>query len=262
MPLTGKDIVLYEKQDQIVTITLNRPERLNSLTPESFARINECWAQLRDDNDARVVILTGAGDRAFCSGLDLKHLAEMAAKDPSFDFTKLNLDVNPISAGLYKPIIAAVKGYATAGGFSLLMHCDLRVAANSAQIGIAEVKVGRGTPWIVPVVWQMPQAIALELLLTGDFVSAEKLYRIGWINEVVPAEQVMATARKLAEKIRDNAPLSVMAVKKMWHKATESFCQTGLQLSKEIWAPVYASEDAKEGPRAFAEKRKPVWKGR
>ncbi len=228
---------------------------------ESLGRLNECWAEFRDDASARVAILTGASDRAFCAGMDLKYLAEMAAKDPSFNIGKLNLEV-PLAAEVSKPIIAAINGYATAGGFMLLMYCDLRVAANSAQIGIAELKVGRGTPWAVPLLWQMPQAIALELLLTGEFMSAEKLHGIGWINEVVPAHELMPAARRLAEKISGNAPLSIMAAKKSWFKATESFCQAGLMTAKEIFAPVYASEDAKEGPKAFAEKRKPVWKGR
>lgn len=264
MPITGKDIVLYEKEGHVVTITLNRSERLNSLTYESFNRLHECWTEFRDDDDARVAILTGAGNRAFCTGMDLKWRVETGtyARDPSAVNSGGQRLQSPVSLGVYKPIIAAVNGYATAGGLSLLMQCDLRVSANSALIGISEVKVGRGTPWAVPLIWQMPQAIGLEMLLTGEFMSAEKLHGIGWINEVVSAEQLMPTARRLAERISDNAPLSVMAAKKSWYKAIESFCQVGLEMAEEIYAPLYASEDAREGPRAFAEKRKPVWKGK
>jgi enoyl-CoA hydratase/carnithine racemase len=262
VPLTGKDIVLYEKQGKIVTITLNRPERLNSLTPESFDRLEECWAKFRDDDDLVVAILTGSGDKAFCAGVDLKHMAEMTERGQLITDVLREDSGNPLAAGLYKPIIAAINGYATAGGAYLLMYCDLRVAADSARVGITEAKVGRGTAWVAPLAWQLPQAIALEMLLTGEFMSAERLLKAGWINEMVPAENLMPTAMRLAEKISENAPLSVRAAKENWYKSIEPFCQAGLKISREIFAPLYASEDAKEGPRAFAEKRKPVWKGR
>lgn len=269
MPLEGSDIVLYEKADQIVTITLNRPERLNSLTPESYERLDECWTEFQKDPDARVAILTGAGDRAFSTGADLKYRAEMVAKGGEsvakavpHVITGEDPAGSPQKAGVDKPIIAAINGMAVAGGIELLLYCDLRIAASTAKIGIPEVRVGQGTPWAVPLMRQMPQAIGLQLLLTGESLDAERLYNVGWVNEVVPQEQLIPAARALAEKLRSNAPLSMAAAKKMWNKADESFYQTMWKVGKEIYKVVYESEDAKEGPRAFAEKRKPEWKGR
>lgn len=268
MPLIGRDVVLYEKRERIVTITLNRPERLNSLVPESYDRLSECWASFREDDDARVAILTAAGDRAFCTGLDLKHQAELVAKDPTFDINRLKPDLmegrywNPWAAGVHKPIVAAINGYAIAGGVMLLMYCDLRIASSKARIGITEAKVGRGLPWVVPLVWQIPQAVLLQMMLTGEVVDASRLREVGWINEVVPDEALASRAWEIAETIRDNAPLTVTAAKQLWYLTTESLTQTGFGIGKDLFEMVYASDDAVEGPRAFAEKRKPLWKGR
>lgn len=269
MPLTGSDIVLYENPDPgIVVITLNRPERLNANTLESFDRLNEAWRRFRDDDEARVAILTGAGDRAFCVGMDLKDQAERVAKDPSFDIVKLKPGVldgtegTPRGAGLLKPVIAAVNGVATAGGFQLVMAADLRIAAENAKFGIGEVKVGRGTPWAVPLLWQMPLPIAAEVLYLGEMMPASRLHEVGWLNRVTPQGQLMTEALAMARILRDNAPLSVKAIKETLFRATEVVNRVGLDMAKLIFAAVYGSEDAIEGPRAFAEKRKPVWKGK
>jgi len=232
---------------------------------ESFARLIECRELLKKDDAVRVAILTGA-DGCFCTGFDLKYLAGLSAKaggDASaVTPDKIVPDENPLARGVGKPIIAAIDGFATAGGFALAINSDLRIATHSTKFGIREAQLGRGSPWAVPAIWQLPQAIALELMLTGDWMPAEKLYRVGWINELVTPEMLMPTARRLAEKIRDNAPLSVAAAKKMWYKASEDFTQQARKMADEVYAPVYMSEDAVEGPKAFAEKRKPVWKGK
>ncbi|MFY9329644.1 MAG: enoyl-CoA hydratase-related protein [Georgfuchsia sp.] len=266
--MSNEDILLYEKKGHIVIITINRPERMNTFTPELYDRFNEAWIRYRDDNDARVAIVTAAGDRAFSTGMDLKDQAERVAKDPSFDIVKLKPGVVDGSEGtprgnkVYKPVIAAVNGIATAGGFQLLMQCDIRIAVEGAKIGISEAKVGRGSPWAVPLLFQMPTPIAAEILLTASLMPAKRLYDVGWINQVVPADQLMSAAMKMAELIQDNAPLSLMAAKMMLNKIPDELLKEGLEMAKKIYEPVYASEDAQEGPRSFAEKRKPVWKGK
>jgi enoyl-CoA hydratase len=268
MPLSGRDILLYEKKDHIVTITLNRPERMNSFTLELFDLCNEAWARFRDDDDARVAIITAAGDRAFSTGMDLKEQSERVAKDPSYDIVKLRpgvldgLEGMPRGHKVHKPIIAAINGIATAGGFQITMQSDLRVACEEAKFGVSEVKVGRGAPWSVPLLFQMPMPIAAEILMTGDLIPARRLYEVGWINKVVHRDQLMPTAIKMAEMIRENAPLSVKAAKAMLTKVSDMVVLNGIEMAKLIYAPVYASEDAIEGPRSFAEKRKPVWKGK
>lgn len=268
MPLTGPEILLYEKKDHIVTITMNRPERLNALSLELFDRLDEAWENFQKDDDAFVAIWTAAGDRGFCAGMDLKDQAERVAKDPAFDIVKLRPGVldgttgTPYGHNVTKPVIGAINGVATAGGFEFTMMCDLRVAADHARFGVGEVKVGRGTPWAVPVLWQMPLPVAFEILLMGDPMPAQRLYEVGWINKVVPLDQLMSTAMEMATVLAGNAPLSVRAAKEALYKATDVGRHGGLEMAKLIYEKVYASEDAVEGPRAFAEKRKPVWKCR
>jgi len=268
MPLTGPEILLYEKKDHTVTITMNRPERLNATTIEMFDRLDEAWEKFQNDDDAFVAIWTAAGDRGFCAGMDLKDQAERVAKDPAFDIVKLRPGVldgtvgTPYGHNVTKPVIAAINGVATAGGFQFTMMCDLRVAAEHARFGVGEVKVGRGTPWAVPILWQMPLPVAFEVLLMGDPVPAQRLYEVGWINKVVPLAELMPTAMQMATILAENAPLSVRAAKEALYKAMDVGRRAGLDMAKLIYEKVYASEDAIEGPRAFAEKRKPVWKGR
>ena len=268
MPLSGPDVLLYEKKDHIVTITINRPERMNALTIELYDKLDEAWEKFQQDDDAFVAIWTAAGDRSFCVGMDLKDQAERVAKDPSFDIVKLKPGVldgtvgTPYGHNVTKPIIAAVNGIATAAGFQYTMMCDLRVAADTASFGVGEVKVGRGTPWAVPVLWQLPLPMAFEVLLMGNLVPAQRLYDVGWINRVVPLDKLMPTAMDIAKVLVENAPLSVRAAKEAMYKAMDVGRKQGLEEAKKIYEKVYNSEDAKEGPRAFAEKRKPVWKGR
>lgn len=268
MPLNGDDILLYEKKGHIVILTINRPERMNTFTPELYDLFNAAWTRFQNDNDARVAIVTAAGDRAFSTGMDLKDQAERVAKDPGFDIVKLKpgvvdgMEGTPWGNKVDKPVIAAVNGIATAGGFQLLMQCDIRIAVDTAKVGVSEAKVGRGSPWAVPLLFQMPTPIAAEILLTADLMPAKRLYDVGWLNQVVPADQLMPTAMRMAEIIQDNAPLSVRAAKTMLNRIPAELLKDGLTMAKKIYEPVYSSEDAQEGPRSFAEKRKPVWKGK
>ena len=267
MPLTGPETLLYQKKGHVVCITINRPERMNTFTVELLDRANEAWTRFRDDDDAWVAIITGAGDRAFSAGMDLKEQAERVAQDPSLDIVKLKPGVLDGSEGtpwgnkVLKPVIAAINGIATGTGLLLAMQSDIRIATEGAKFWVGEVKVGRGTPWAVPLIWQMPLPMVAEILMTGEPITAQRLYEIGWINKVVPLEQLLPTAMQMAEILCNNAPLSVRAAKEMLYKVTDTVCQSWLELAKLIYAPVYASEDAIEGPKAFVEKRKAMWKG-
>jgi len=268
MPLDGPDVLLYEEKDHIVTITINRPERMNALTIELYDKLDEAWEKFNQDDDAFVAIWTAAGDRSFCVGMDLKAQAERVAKDPSFDIVKLKPGVldgsvgTPYGHNVVKPVVGAINGIATAAGFQFSMMCDLKVAADTARFGVGEVKVGRGTPWAIPVLWQMPLPIAFEVLMMGNPVPAQRMYDVGWVNRVVPLDQLMPTAMELAQVLAENAPLSIRCAKEAMYKAMDVGRKEGIEAAKKIYEKVYNSEDAIEGPKAFAEKRKPVWKGR
>jgi enoyl-CoA hydratase/carnithine racemase len=201
-----------------------------------------------------VLVLTGAGDKAFCAGGDLKEMAETSLQIPPPDFVPQfgrNLDVA-------KPVIAAVNGIAWAGGFLLTQCCDLCIAADTATFAITEVKVGRGAPWAAPLSWLMPPRVALQILLTGDPITAQRACELGLVNEVVPAASLRERAQAMAERIAANAPLSVLAAKRTAYLSRPDVFEE----AERIWAPVYLSADAQEGPAAFRDKRQPVWTGR
>jgi enoyl-CoA hydratase len=264
VPISGKEIVLYDLADGIATITINRPERMNSLSPETFDRFDEIWSQFEKDSDARVAILTGAGDRAFSAGGDLKAFADGGVKrvHESRKGGGARYPSASYSWEVSKPVIAAVNGWALAGGFLLAQRCDLRVASETATFGITEAKVGRAAPWAIPLAWAVPSAIALEWLLLGEHFSAQRAYEVGFVNRVVPADKLMDTAREMAARIRDNAPLTVAAHKKLYYKSWDVGMTVGSMLADEICRPIYESADCQEGQRAFKEKRQPKWTGR
>ena len=218
------------------------------------------WAGVRrfnSDHDAKVLVLTGAGDKAFCAGGDLKEMAATGLEVPEPDFLPQfgrNIEVE-------KPTIAAVNGVAFAGGFLLAQMCDLVIAADSARFGITEVKVGRGAPWAVPLPLLVGARAAMEILLTGDPIDAARAERLGLVNRVVPAADLRAQVQQLAERIAGNAPLSVLAAKKTVRTAGRAPAAPGLRGGRALWEPVYLSQDAKEGPAAFRDKRAPEWKG-
>lgn len=245
--------VRYAREGPVAWLTIDRPEARNALS----AAVREgLWDGVRRFNadDAAVLVLTGAGEKAFCAGGDLKEMAASELTVPPPDFLPQfgrNVDVP-------KPTIAAVNGVAFAGGFLLAQQCDLVVAAEHATFAVSEVKVGRGSPWAAPLPWLVGPRVAAEILLTGDPITAQRAYEIGLVNRVVPADQLRACVQQLAERIAANAPLSVAAAKRtVYLSAPEAWAR-----AEEVWAPVYRSADAQEGPRAFREKREPVWEGK
>ena len=252
------DAVTYEVEDRVAWLTINRPERRNALSREVREGL---WAGVRrfnDDDEAAVLVLTGAGETAFCAGGDLKEMADETLRVPPVDFLPQfgrNIDVP-------KPTIAAVNGAAFAGGFLLTQCCDLVIASETASFGITEVKVGRGAPWAAPLPWMIPARVAMQMLLTGDPISPSRAREVGLVNEVVQGEELRERVQVLARRIADNAPLSVRAAKRTVRLVAELSLSDAYAEAERIWEPVYMSEDAQEGPAAFRDKRRPNWSGR
>lgn len=259
MALTLPDTFKYEKRGQIAVMTINRPEALNSFTREMLVGMDAAFDDFNQDPDLRVAIFTGTGDRAFCSGMDMKDALpaindgdSMGYEDPTKrPFYKI-----------YKPIVAAVNGLCVAGGMEFLQGTDIRIAVENASFGLSEVRWG-----VIPVGGshirlprQIPWAVAMEMLLTGKSISAARAFDIGLINKVVPAEKLMEEALAYAERICENGPLAVQTAKEIAMRALND--EPNFVLEKAIGARVFASADAREGPRAFAEKRKPNYTGR
>jgi enoyl-CoA hydratase len=249
----------YEKQDHIAIITIDRPEALNSLTMEMLTGIEDAMSDFDADPDLWIGILTASGEKAFSSGLDLKEAAPMLTGGDTLGFddtTKRQF------SDVFKPIICAVNGYCIAGGMEMLLGTDIRIAAEHATFGLGEVRWGLvplgGTHIRLPA--QIPWAIAMQLLLTGKPIDAQRAYEVGLINEVVPAADLMSTAMDQAQKLCRNGPLAMKTAKEIAVRALG--LESGFVLEKALGQKVLNSEDAKEGPLAFAEKRPAVFKGR
>jgi enoyl-CoA hydratase/carnithine racemase len=250
--------VEYVVTNGVAWLTINRPEARNALSRAVRDGLFAGVRRFNADDEAKVLVLTGAGDRAFCAGGDLKEMSETALQVPPIDFVPQfgrNIEVA-------KPTIAAVNGIAYGGGFLLAQDCDLCVAAESARFAVSEVKVGRGSPWAAPLSWLVPPRIAMEILLTGDPISAQRAYEVGLINRVVPDAELHGTVQALAERIAANAPLSVRAAKQTAYLSAQLDLASAYDEAERIWEPVYLSADAQEGPAAFRDKRAPVWTGR
>ncbi len=247
--------LLYEVRGPLAIITINRPESRNAINLAVRVGLREAFERFDDDPALRVAILTGAGDKAFCSGMDLKEAVDGGA------LAKPQLPNLGDNMKLSKPVIAAVNGYAFAGGWLLAQMCDLCVAADTAKFAITEGKVGRGMWFAAPLVAMLGSRVAMELLLTGKTIDARRAYEIGFVNRVVPQADLMREAEALAQEIIECAPLSVAGARELVMHATNMGATAATEVAKQIFKPVYASEDAKEGPRAFREKRKPRWTG-
>jgi enoyl-CoA hydratase/carnithine racemase len=252
------DELRYEKVGAVVTLTINRPVQMNALNKAVRTGLFDGFRRFEADPDARVAILTGAGEKAFCAGMDLKEAAETALKVPPPDFLPILGDTIRVT----KPVIAAVNGVAYAGGWLMAQMCDLCIASETATFGITEARVGRGMGWAPPLINMVPQRIMLELLVTAKPISASRAYEIGFVNHVVPPADLMSRAREMAADIVANAPLTVVAAKEMVLAATEMGRSAAIRAGANIFEKVYLSDDAIEGPAAFREKRPPNWQGK
>jgi enoyl-CoA hydratase/carnithine racemase len=249
-----KHELLYQVEDGIATITINRPDARNALNSAVRCGIRASLDSFTNDDQAKVLIITATGDVAFSAGADLKEMSEEHLTIPPDDFIP--------DLATHKPVIAAVNGVALGGGFFLTQQADLVIAADHATFGITEARYGRGAPWAAPLPLLIPPRIVLELLLTAQPIIATRAREVGLINFVVPMGELTTASRALAHQIIANAPLSVVAGKAMVRNILDEVLGDARQRANKIWAPVYLSEDAQEGPRAFKEKRLPLWQGR
>jgi enoyl-CoA hydratase/carnithine racemase len=249
-------------EDNIATITINRPERLNAMDAEHYQGLSAAWTQVRDDNDIRVAIVTGAGDRAFSTGADIKSFLTAPTELREMWLTQREQLLNR-GLEVWKPVIAAVNGYCLAGGMTLLLATDIRIAAEHATFSVAEVKRGiiPGNGGTQRILEQLPYAIGMEMLLTGEAIDAASAAGFGLINKVVAKDRLMEEARAMARRIAANAPLAVQAAKELAVRAREMDRSTGFRVEALINRLLQFTDDAKEGPAAFAAKRPAKFKG-
>lgn len=247
----------------VCIITLNRPERLNAMDADAYRALSEAWVRVRDDGDIRAAVITGAGEKAFTTGADLKSFITDPADLSEFWLTQREQLLNR-GLEVYKPVIAAVNGYCLGGGMTLLLATDIRVAAEHASFGLAEVKRGiiAGNGGTQRVLSQLPYAIAMELLLIGDRFDAAAAERWGLVNRVVPQAELMDAAMDYAERIAVNAPLAVQAAKELALRSRDMDLASGLRIEQAMNRLLQFTADAKEGPAAFAEKRPAAFEGR
>ena len=260
--------VIYEKNGRTAYITLNRPEALNALNREASEGLTAAMLDFRDDPDMWVAILTGAGDRAFCAGADIKDMAprllgDEPAPDPSRPRSAQRSFTSP-EFELWKPVIAAVHGYALGAGAELALACDMIVAADTTQFGIVEGRLGYIAAGAVVhrLPRQIPLKLAMEMILTSKHVSAEEGYRVGLFNEVVPRDGLMEAAERLAGAILACSPGVVQACKQGIMVGLESPLRVAHPVNYELMDRVASSEDVQEGINAFLQKREPQWQGR
>jgi len=256
--------LLYEVREGVAIVTLNRPEAMNSIDPETRAELRDTWQKVATDDAVRCVILTGAGEKAFCTGSDLKKT--MPPKESPAQLTFGQAQSNHLLAGMEmdKPILCAINGYAMGGGMELALACDVRIASENAQFALSEVRIGSipgagGTQ-------RLPRLIghsdAMLMLLTGDRVDAQEALRTGLVSKVVPAAELLETTLAIATRIAQNAPLSVKAVKRLVREGAAMPLDRALALESYVFGMLRDTEDRIEGRRAFQEKRQPVYRGR
>lgn len=256
------DTILVDKGDAVATVTINRPEKLNALDARLRRELADALDALAGDDEVKVVLLTGAGEKAFVAGADL---AEFAARSPLEQRAALTgRRVYDAVAAFPKPLIAVIRGYCVGGGCELALACDLRVAGRSARFGQAEIRVGLipgagGTQRLARLVGY---GQALRLALTGDFIDAEEAYRIGLVEVLADDDKVYETAREIARRMARWSPVALRLAKEAVQVALETPLSAGLRLERELFLTAFASEDGREGVRAFLEKREPKFTGR
>lgn len=259
----------FERRGQIALITLNRPEKLNALDSDMMFRLGEIWAEFRDDDGLRVAVITGAGERSFCSGRDLAAGAPgsreyyLEAKERGEELPLVGSEFQP--EGVWKPIIAAINGHCLAAGFALALSCDLRIASENASIGTSAVKRGllAGGGQVQRLARYVPFGRALEMLLFSDAIDARTALEIGLVNKVVPLPDLLPTALSWAERLCENAPLALQATKEAAYRGVfDMTFEESMRLESEFYNKMLETEDVVEGARAWAEKRRPDFKGR
>ena len=270
--VTTGALVLFSIEDGIASITLNRPEKMNALTPEMLVRLDRAWSQVNGDPSVRVAILSGAGGRAFSAGADLGRLAPLLtrARQAEDEYDEALLE-DPLllnrallrGVNVTTPVIAAMRGVVVGGGMELMLACDLRVAGESSQFGLLEVKRGLlpAAGGVIRVARQISQARAAEILLVGDRLSAADALAWGLINRVVPDDDVGTAARQLAERMAENGPLAMRKAKQVLIESSGRTILEGFAAEDDAIKMILRSKDAREGSKAFMEKRAPNFTG-
>ncbi|HEY2811991.1 MAG TPA: enoyl-CoA hydratase-related protein [Acidimicrobiales bacterium] len=259
----ANDAVLYDVVDGIATITINRPDRRNALSWQVMTELRDAFEVAKADGGVHVVVLTGAGDKAFCAGADLTGMAADAGWAEVHDGRGELARLFRTMWELGKPVIARVRGYALAGGFGLCLACDLVVAADDAQFGTPEIDVGLWPFMItVPLMRSMPPKKALELMMTGRRVRAEEAERIGFVTKVVPVDELDAAVEELASTLASKSTAIMKLGRDSFYAVWDQSAEAALRLLHPMLTVTTATEDAAEGIAAFAEKRAPVWKNR
>ncbi len=248
----------------VAVATLNRPDAMNAFDPELRAELQGFWTRIDEDDDIHVVILTGAGDRAFCAGADLKKTMPPPTSQASAAFGPGSTDHLLAGLSTDKPLIAAINGFAIGGGLEIALATDIRIAAEHAKFGLTEAKIGSipgagGTQMLPRVVGR---SMAMQMMLTGELIDAEAALACGLVSEVMPLAQLMHRAREIAAAIAANAPLSVRAIKRLVNRSADLSLETGMELERFVWGLLRDSEDRIEGRKAFQEKRPPRYQGR
>ncbi|GAA5233186.1 crotonase/enoyl-CoA hydratase family protein [Verticiella sediminum] len=271
--MTPTPHLLVERHDGVAVVTLNRPEKRNALSPEMVVRLAAFWQSVADDDSVRAVVVTGAGHEAFCAGGDLGTLIPLMMRtrapqdewEIQFAQDRKQLHAALLrSASFFKPVIAAINGNALAGGAEFVMSTDLRVMSDAATIGVTEVRRGliASGGSLVRMARQVPWAHAMELLLLGEPVGAERALAMGLVNRVVPPEEVLPTALDLARRVSLGAPVALEKTKEVVVLSSGRPLEEAFAIETRCTKENAATEDAKEGPRAFMEKRPPVFRGR
>ncbi|UCG45263.1 MAG: enoyl-CoA hydratase/isomerase family protein [Candidatus Bathyarchaeota archaeon] len=254
--------LLYEKKNGVATITINRPNALNALNAETIPEFFSSLEDAEKDNNVRVIVITGAGEKAFCAGLDLKTVRDISVVK-AVEMSRLGQKMTVRLEELGKPVIAAINGYALGGGIELAMACDIRIASENARIGQTEVNVGLIPGW--GGTQRLPRLVgrgrAKELIFTGKMIDAKTAESIGLVNMVVPADKLRSTVEELAEVIMSKPPIAIRLSKELINRSIEADLGIGLVHEAEAFGILSSTEDYREGVSAFIEKRKPKYQG-
>jgi E-phenylitaconyl-CoA hydratase len=258
MPIT------LQIEDGVAQVTLNRPEAMNSIDPESNQQLLDAWARINEDEEIRAVLLTGAGDRAFCTGADLKKTMPPKDSPARLLYGPAGDGANFGALQTHKPVLAAINGYALGGGLEISLLADVRICSDNAQFGLPEVRVGSmpGAGGTQRLIRAIGQSDAMWLLLSGERIDAAEALRIGLVSKVVPLNSLQEVGLKMARSLAGNAPLAMSAVKRLALGGRELPLTAGLELERQAFGLLRDTEDRIEGRVAFAEKRTPVFRGR